>query len=1531
IVKKTKDVVDDLREQISKIEAKLKSLDQASLDFGENKPYIAGKSDSDEVQEKKDSYKTKSGEVIPYQSALNFGAETGPDKVRGKGDTPRDTPHLRPLKEGEFATVERKYTVDKNYSFSGNNKIESHGDVAFIFRQLETASVENAFAVYVDKNGKAVIQHMSMGHFSGTVVDAKLIIDGVKRFKAAKVYFVHNHPSGNLKPSIPDRDVLRKLKAAAPHLNVEAVIININTGEYSTFDVITNSDIHPRETDQWGDKVKKKYTTLKFDKQVFKDNVKPFSKISKSQDVAAFISAQRLSVGNKGSLLVLDRGNNIKAKIELGAAPFSEAQADEIASYVIRFGGEAAILFGRYGDIIDQNVKVFKKVLADKEITLLDVIDIGSKPIIDVAGYEGYKSIADAGMLGEKKPAYPATQTDTPEFKKWFKDSQIVAKDGKPLVVYHGTDADFNVFASTNPNLTVGGKLSYFTTSTDIAEQYSGKEGSIMPVYLSIKNPKRLDYKGNGWFNIGTDAETAKKEGYDGLIVNNVAGHGDTEYIAFSPTQIKSATGNVGTFDVKNPDILQEKKPEYQMSDDEIIDNIASLAQKRDGLRRVKKLYSNARQFFQDRNLPIKEMQDAAWKTGGIKTDENQPFEKKNRSISRMQRLHELFQKDLMVPYVKAISTVQKIKGIDWNMIVEYKIAKHAPERNERLRGEKLKEWQLSHKEATEEDIEAKIFELSLRDFSGVGALDKTPKLEYSNRADELAAKIVKSFESKVPKKLIEDLWVKTKATTSFTVDQWKESGAITQERADEIKDMYNNYVPLRGWLEAAAKILKYHKRGSGDVRMPKTKGRTSLPDNPIAYIEQMAFNAIRDRVQNEVAESLLEFVMDNPNKDLYEVKEIYYIKTGEGDAADAWTMTLFRPDKKMFEEGNARTAIYAGHERLRTPAQAKQHEVIVHLKGNDIAIVMKDEMLPVAQAMNNQNSLVKIGGEDLDIESVNKFFGGTLGRITNLQKQLMTSLNITFMATNFPRDVGEAALTTLVLSGPKQTADFLAYLPIAFKTIATDIYMPKKFDPVNNIEHKRYDDFRLMGGPTGFVHHRTIEQLHKNLQKQIKNEMRGFNVNAAKARTQLENINKLFEDATRFSIYVSAIKAGKTPGEAATEAKEASVNFDTKGKSTKSFDAVIAFWNPAMQSLEKNPRLARKYPKAFASVSLAVMLVGYFMAELSRLLDDDDQDHYNINTWMRHNYLTFPKGNGEYMSIPLPQFWRGFYSWGVITSDIIHGEMTLEDGVASGLLNFIAGLSPVDLGGFYVDGEFSWAPVWPTAIKPFLELQANQNYFGGQIYREVMNKALLDSKLYKRNVNPAAKFFSESLLNTYHPFPESAIKFYENEDGEQVKVPSWTDINPSKIEHLYTGYTAGTGKAIGEIVGMVYTISNPEEKLVLEHLPLINKFIRKIPEKSWKKIGEYYDLKEEVDNNRALFREATNPKNKDKKLSDPFIYKTERKRNMESIVYGDSGVEALINDLEKDLERGDITFDEFNEQKSDIMLKAVEDYKEIK
>lgn len=148
--------------------------------------------------------------------------------------------------------------------------------------------------------------------------------------------------------------------------------------------------------------------------------------------------------------------------------------------------------------------------------------------------------------------------TNTPEFKRWFGDSKVVDDNGDPLVVYHGSEADFTEFHT-------GNRGAFFTPSNDVARTY----GNPAAVYLSLKNPVVIDAKWAFWNELDAVSSpaldglrkhgrivvldhikgAAEKAGYDGAIVRNVVDNGGagTQYIAFRPEQIKSATGNIGT------------------------------------------------------------------------------------------------------------------------------------------------------------------------------------------------------------------------------------------------------------------------------------------------------------------------------------------------------------------------------------------------------------------------------------------------------------------------------------------------------------------------------------------------------------------------------------------------------------------------------------------------------------------------------------------------------------------------------------------------------------------------------------------------------------------------------------------------------------------------------------------------------------------------------------------------------------------------------------------------------------------------
>ena len=154
---------------------------------------------------------------------------------------------------------------------------------------------------------------------------------------------------------------------------------------------------------------------------------------------------------------------------------------------------------------------------------------------------------ASKGKVAEAAKLWNEKGTDSPYFKKWFGKSKVVDENGEPLVVYHGTKGRFNEFERSR-----GGEFGsgmYFSENIDSAKMFGGfqagdSEVVTMPAYLTLKNPLITSDR-----NIprGAGVKSLIKKGYDGVI--GTTPNGQKQYIAFFPEQIKSATGNRGTFD----------------------------------------------------------------------------------------------------------------------------------------------------------------------------------------------------------------------------------------------------------------------------------------------------------------------------------------------------------------------------------------------------------------------------------------------------------------------------------------------------------------------------------------------------------------------------------------------------------------------------------------------------------------------------------------------------------------------------------------------------------------------------------------------------------------------------------------------------------------------------------------------------------------------------------------------------------------------------------------------------------------------
>jgi len=271
---------------------------------------------------------------------------------------------------------------------------ESANDVAFLFKNLESAASENAFVVHVDKKGNYRVQYLGTGGTSGGIIDRKQIIGAVKDFGTKKIWFVHNHPSGNLEASDADIRTSLKMEESLKTAGVEMgnpIIIDLDKGKYAEIVLAGPYSEAYDKTPITGETHDIK--VYQFDRLKFYGNSNDKTKITSSKDVATFLSKQKRGTTDKFHVLILDRGNNVNRYYlideTIPISNFIKQLYDDVGKY-----GDSVILASN-GSIDSKTTSKIKQALSKIDVDLLDVLTI--KQDSDII--KNYESAADKGLL----------------------------------------------------------------------------------------------------------------------------------------------------------------------------------------------------------------------------------------------------------------------------------------------------------------------------------------------------------------------------------------------------------------------------------------------------------------------------------------------------------------------------------------------------------------------------------------------------------------------------------------------------------------------------------------------------------------------------------------------------------------------------------------------------------------------------------------------------------------------------------------------------------------------------------------------------------------------------------------------------------------------------------------------------------------------------------------------------------------------------------------------------------------------------
>ncbi len=155
-------------------------------------------------------------------------------------------PYIGVYQDWNFNFLNMK-VCEINVSYSNVNKdkvnITNSKDVhrvALEHWNLDTIELQEEAKVLLLNRANVVIGifNLSKGGVTACIIDIKLILSVALKAVACGIIIVHNHPSGNLKPSQADLDITKKLKNACSTVEIMLLdhLIISKEGYYSLTD-----------------------------------------------------------------------------------------------------------------------------------------------------------------------------------------------------------------------------------------------------------------------------------------------------------------------------------------------------------------------------------------------------------------------------------------------------------------------------------------------------------------------------------------------------------------------------------------------------------------------------------------------------------------------------------------------------------------------------------------------------------------------------------------------------------------------------------------------------------------------------------------------------------------------------------------------------------------------------------------------------------------------------------------------------------------------------------------------------------------------------------------------------------------------------------------------------------------------------------------------------------------------------------------------------------------------------------------------
>ncbi|HFS4318335.1 TPA: LPD38 domain-containing protein [Escherichia coli] len=886
---------------------------------------------------------------------------------------------------------------------------------------------------------------------------------------------------------------------------------------------------------------------------------------------------------------------------------------------------------------------------------------------------------------------------------------------------------------------------------------------------------------------------------------------------------------------------------------------------------------------MQDKFQVLKAVQENIRKTGGKIDDSNNAYMAEELFHGKAENDLNVMKERYVQPLVKLLADY-KIAQADLD---EYLYARHAPERN------------------------AHIAKINPKMPDGGSGMTNAEAAEIMQRVRNSG----KQAQYDRLAGIVDDMLARRRELI-------REAGLEESGVVDAWQKAYRYYVPLKG--QDVDGVVSLPRTGKGFTiggrESKQAMGRASRAQSPSTQaIQDLSESLIRNR-KNEVGNAFLKLVQDNPDKDYWQVFT--------DDRPDTMRAIAERKDQETGE------TIREVVERPVAMAMMADRYFTTKKNGKTYYIKLHDPRL--MRAMKNMGP-----------ETSNAVIR-TLGKVNRFLATVNTSYNPEFLVSNFIRDVQTAVMNLKAEQGRSdgklKGLDNLSALAVVkdSRSAMSAVYASLRGKTLTGKGaqwQKVWKEFVEDGGKTGWFNMGDLEGQQKEMDRLVslaKGGWKGQSIGAWNSFLNLvEDANGAVENALRLSAYKHARDAGLSRQQAASLAKNMTVNFNRRGEQGALMNSLYMFANASIQGTANlvrtlghlngdGPLLERlrwKNLNVPQKIALAAVGAGYLLGSLNRSVAGEDDDGVNwydkVPDHVKERNLVIMKSMfggkaGEYWSIPLPYGYNVFFLLGHTAEGVAAGDLTASRAAGNVVGGVLGAFSPI---GSETSETLSGALLKnaaPTILRPFANLAMNENFMGAQIYQENMpfGTPKPDSQLGRRSTPEAYKAFA-SWLNAFS-------------GGSQYR-PGAVDITPESLKFWIDYISGGTGRFISKTtdaaVKSLNGIDIPEQQV-----PFLGKISGEVmpyadQQKMYDRMTEVAQYHAELKSLRGSERTAFIDENNGKLSMNGLMQDTRKRlkdlRKQRDAIYADSTLSlaqqsAMVKSVERDMK---IAVDRFNRE----------------